>query len=365
LLRLQWLVIPVLVFAVLELTVRQWAAQNNWNASFWSYKERSQRARPPVKYFFLGSSRVAAAVDEKAFEAELGWQLGHPVQALNLGAGYSCLAQDYLYLRNRLRKHPDDIRNGVVFVEAFGGMPEGGEWSGRWFQEGWPNLLTPLLRNRDLPGLWRTQMTLEEKMRLSADVLTHNCALLAYRERIGTGLMKAGNDWVIGHTNRYFPPPAPRGPAVVADLTNAGGIRNDADGVEAARALAVNLARQDMACQVPVSGWEKRIVADLIHLVRQGSGQVVFYEMPLHPVQAAMFQTDIRKADRAAFREQTRAWGTPFLAPDFVSGDEDFPDYWHLRQSRSAEFATKLAQSWMHVVSAEKQSQPLARAVSP
>jgi hypothetical protein len=301
-----------------------------------------------VKYIFVGSSRVAAAVDEKAFEAELGRQLGHPVQALNLGAGYSCLAQDYLYLRNRLRNHPDDLRGGVVFLEGFGGKPEPGQWDERWFQDGWPDLLTPLLRNRDLPRLWRTQMTLEEKMRLSADVLTHNCALLAYRERIGRELMKVGDAWVIGHAARFFPPPPPQKKAgPVADLTTAGGIRNDADGVEAARELAVALARQDLTCQVPVRDWEKRIVADLVRLVRKGGGTVAFFEMPLHSVQAAMFQTDVRQGDRAAFREQARVWGTPCLEPDFVSADEDFPDYWHLRQSRSAEFAAKLAQAWL------------------
>jgi hypothetical protein len=343
--RVQWLLIPLLVFVALERKARQWVAQNHWNASFWSRKEQSQRADPPVKYFFLGSSRVAAAVDEKAFEAELGRQLGQPVQALNLGAGYSCLAQDYLYLRNRLRQHPNDVRGGVVFLEAFGGMPEPGEWGGRWFQDGWPELLTPLLRNRDLRGLWLTQMTLEEKMRLSADVLTHNCALLAYRERIGRSLMSAGEDRVVGWATPFFPPPPARGPSAVADLTTAGGIRNDADGVEAAKALAVSLARQDLAHQVPVRDWEKRIVADLVRLVRKGGGQVAFFEMPLHPVQASMYQTDIRRADRAAFREQARRWGTPFLEPDFVSGDEDFPDYWHLRQSRSAEFGVRLARA--------------------
>jgi hypothetical protein len=357
LLRLQWLVIPVLLFVVLESRVRQWAAANKWNASFWSVKERSQRANPPVKYYFLGSSRVAAAVDEKAFEAEMGRQLGHPVQALNLGAGYSCLAQDYLYLRNLLRQHPDDLRDSVVFLEAFGGMPEPGEWNGRWFQEGWPELLTPLLRKGDLPRLWSTQMTLEEKMRLSADVLIRHCALLTYRERIGRELMKAGDDWVFGYVAPFFPPRASGTATAVADLTTAGGIRNDADGVAAARELAVNLARQDLACQAPVRGWEKRIIADLVRLVRQGGGQVAFYEMPLHPVQAAMYQTEIRLGDRAVFREQARAWDTPFLAPDFVSGDEDFPDYWHLRQARSSEFATKLARSWVQAASADKPSQ--------
>jgi hypothetical protein len=189
-------------------------------------------------------------------------------------------------------------------------------------------------------------MTLEEKMRLSADVLTHNCALLAYRERIGRELMKAGDDWVLGHAAPYFPP-APKKAGPVADLTTAGGIRNDADGVEAARELAVTIARQDLSCQVPVRDWEKRIVADLVRLVQKGGGTVAFFEMPLHSVQAAMFQTDIRRGDRAAFREQARAWGTPFLEPDFVSADEDFPDYWHLRQSRSAEFGTKLARAWL------------------
>jgi hypothetical protein len=34
------------------------------------------------------------------------------------------------------------------------------------------------------------------------------------------------------------------------------------------------------------------------------------------------------------------------LVPDMATSDDDFPDLWHLRQSRSAEFSRSLARVW-------------------
>jgi hypothetical protein len=188
-------------------------------------------------------------------------------------------------------------------------------------------------------------MTLEERWQLTNELLARQLAVVNNRKKLGTLIMSKGRALVIDALERLLPQP-PAAPAPTADLRSTGGIRTDAEGIENAKKLAVELAKQSLDHQVPQREWEKSIVADLVKLIQQAGGQVVFYEMPLHSVQAAPYQTPLRQADRVAFRQQATEWNCRYLEPDFVAPDVDFPDYWHLRKSRSQEFATKLAEAW-------------------
>ena len=351
--RLLWLLVPVALFSSLELTARRWQrVQPPVKEDVWTAKARTIHPDLPLNYLFIGSSRVAAAVDEKTFENVMARELGRPVQALNFGYGYTCMIQHYLNLRNLAVDHPEQMRGCVVFVEAFGGMPEARPWSSRWFDPGWSHLLLPLLRTEDMPRLWASDMTPEERLRLNedvrnlTDVLTRHCALLKNRDRISNEFMALGQrtfDKAMSKVVRRKPVPPPQ----TVDLKTAGGIRTDQDGVQLAKQLAMNWTKVMSTNQSPVKLPEDSVEFDLIRLVKAAGGQVVFHEMPIHSVQAPVFETPTRRADRKVFREQLARHGTLCLAPDFIAADEDIPDYWHLSKTRSPEFTKALAKAWI------------------
>jgi hypothetical protein len=351
--RLQWVIIPVAIFSCLESTARHWQrVQPPVKEDIWTTKRREIRPDLPVNYVFIGSSRVAAAVDERTFAAVMARELGHPTQALNFGHGYTCMVQHYLNLRNLGREHADQMHGCVVFIEAFGGLPEAGEWKSAWFYPRESQHLLPLLRPEDLPRLWASDMSPEDRLRLDedvrviTDVLIRHCALLKNRDRISNELMAQGQR-LFGKALSKVVRPRPAPPAVVADLRAAGGIRNDLDGLQLARKLAVDWAKVVSANQTPFRLNEQSVTFDLIRLVKDMGGQVVFYDTPIHSVQAGVYQTPVRLADRKFFREQLAGLGVTYLTPDFVARDEDIPDYWHLCESRSPEFTKALAKAWI------------------
>jgi hypothetical protein len=349
--RAQWALVPLVVFGLLELRAQRWLRDHECETTFWAWKERTIRPEPPPSIFFVGSSRVAAAIDEQAFEGVVASHFGRPVQTVNYGAGYSVMAQHYLNLRNRVREHPEEMRGGVVFIEAYCGLPEPTSWEGRWFHEVGPQLLLPVLRSDDYLGLWNSTMTREERWHVVCEVLARQSALLHARQKLGEGVFKMGKALVSQVLVRFCPPPPPVAVAE-ADLRSAGGIRTDADAVEKAKQLAVKLAQQEPSAEeAPPLVWDRTVVADLVRLVQAAGGQVVFFEMPLHSMQSAGYRAAAETSDQQTFRALTRAWRTPYLQPDFVAHDEDFPDYWHLRKSRSQEFAVKLADAWLKATS--------------
>jgi hypothetical protein len=340
-----WVLVPVSVLAALEVKARRSIPAPSRRDAAWTLSEEVAK-EGPVGYFFIGSSRVACAVDAAAFEAAVAKGQKRRVRAVNCGAGFTLLVQHYLNLRNLYERYPDHLRGCVVFVEAPEGMPGAETWDGTWVHPEMPSQLVSVIAPRDFPGLWAAGMPVEEKTEVTCSYFLRGSVLFTYRQQLGQAL------W--GRCEKAFLRAA-GGPATseepsnrgAADLRAAGGVRNDPEGVENARRLAVRLAQDDMAHQAPGPDWDRTVVPDLVHLVHQAGGRVVFYKMPLHSVQAAPYWTALRKREVEQFRGKMAGWGTVFLTPDFSYSDEDFPDYWHLRQSRSPAFTRSLARAWL------------------
>lgn len=343
--RSQWVVIPLLLFSMLECAVRFWGSSG---PVFWDIVEQSVQPGA-VHFLFIGSSRVAASIDEKLFEEELLRHRPHPVRAINVGTGYSYLLQHFLGLRNALRRYPDHLRGCVVLVETSGGLPEYSTEDGsEWYFDGRPDLLTQVLKLEDLPTMWFSTMLIEDKLHLSFRWLTRGSLLLSRGHGVAVRVLaqtsarlSAMMVSVLPGTQTESPPPA--------DLTTDGGVRTDQEGIVLARRLALESARRELNDQRPLGRWTETVLGQIVALVRQAGGQVVFYEMPIHSVQAAPRRTAIRMEDAASFRAQATVWGTPVLLPKFVFTDGDFPDLWHLKRSRAREFTVALAKAWVGV----------------
>jgi hypothetical protein len=339
----QWIVIPALVFTSLELLVRR-AEQRSDLPIGWNWPDFGG-VKLRFHYYFLGSSRVAAAVDQAEFASRLSDHTQHPTVALNLGHGWSYLVQNYLYLRNLLDADADVFRGAVVIVEVPGGRLafEGQHWSGRWFEPDYPFQLVSELQRKDLLRLWASRMSLEDKLSMTFGLATRRCEFLTRRAAIGHFVRQHCQRAAVACCRRCLPPAAA---TAAADLSTAAGIRTDQAGIERARRFAVQVAGQTPVIE-PNDRPGDRVIDDLVAMVQQAGGKVVFFEMPLHSAQSGGHRSADWLAKRAEFADWAAERGIPILTTDFQAVDDDFPDMWHLRRSRSADFTNRLARSFI------------------
>jgi hypothetical protein len=239
------------------------------------------------------------------------------------------------------------MRGCVVLIEAPGGIPDGlcdgrGRWDEPWSFEGEAIRLAPLLRPGDIPALWRSGFNLADKIHFTARDLGNSSILIAQREvlaeSIADGLKARAYSLLIGK----------RPEVEKADLATGGGIQADPATVARNRGLARVDAARWLEDRRPIGpNWDDRVIGSIVRRVKAMGGRVVFFEVPLHSLQAEILWTEVRIADRQAFREQARAWGTPLIELKETFPDEAFPDIWHLAKSRSAGFTRELARRWI------------------
>jgi hypothetical protein len=313
----------------IELGARRYAPAR----AFWDEVRQSPRA---VDVLFVGTSRTASAVDAEAFAAP-----GHGagLAVINAGTGFATPAEFFLALRNTLAEQPDVLRGATVAIEAPGAMPEPQRWADSWAHPDRPDMLTPLLRVRDVPAYWHTSHALEDKLAITASYLLRPLAIVTHRQAIGPRLFGRVHGLLVSGLEFVAQPAEPV--AAPADLTTAGGIRTDSGGVLLARRLAHDYAVVSMQNQQPID-WERTVVSDIMQLARGAGLRVVFFTPPLHSLHQAIYDTPQRRRDRDAFAAFAARQKTPILVPDFATTDADFPDIWHLKKSRSAEYTRAL-----------------------
>ena len=319
---------------VIELALRRYVPDD----FFWKAVAQSPR---PVDVLFIGSSRTAAAIDPGTFAASLP---GSAVTVVNAGTGFVTPAEFFLALRNTLRDQPQTLRDTVLAIEAAAAMPDPQSWSDRWAHADRPAILIPVLRASDLPRYWQASRPFEEKLQVSVTYLLRHSSVVTRRDAIGARLFGKGHIFLQSRLASLLP--APQQPAAQSDLTTAGGIRTDSEGVLLARRLAEDYARASMGDQRPID-WPGTVVADIIRLAREHRLRVVFFAPPLHSLHRRIYETPRRDLDRQAFGAFAARIGTPILAPVFPTSDEDFPDIWHLKKSLAAPYTRALAASFL------------------
>jgi hypothetical protein len=308
--------------------------------SFWNAVDSSNK---PIDVLFIGSSRVAAAIDTETFADAVP---GPRLNVVNAGTGYANAAEFHLALRNTFREHPDRLRKAVIFIEAPFGIPDSTTWSDPWSHPERPEMLPPLLRWEDVARYWRNVrgesavIRLEKRLRFLFDYAFRFSRLVTDRLALGEHFLGFVES-PIKHALKSFAPQSNQS-AVRVDLSTAGGIRNDPEGVALARKRAQEYFEKALKAQQRVD-WSKAFIADSVKLAQQNGARVVFFDLPVHSAQKSISETPTRQADRAAFREAIQTRDTPLVISDFSTSDDDFPDIWHLRKSRAADFSRALA----------------------
>jgi hypothetical protein len=345
--RVQWVVIPILVFATAEAVFRNRFQAGDMGLLLFTGRAEQVARDGALDFLFLGTSRVYAAIDTKSFEETMTIEHGHPVRAANLGTGSSTPREWLLGLRSLVRAHPGSLRGCVVFIEAPGGVvaPQPPEEE-VWVFEDHAVRISALLEHDDFKPLWLSGTPFATKLGLSSRILGRRSVMVVHREIVRLEIF-----WKIRTTaaqlmNRLLPAATNKTVATPdADLASGGGIRVNPAEIKAIRKLAVEYANKDLQ-NAKLASWDQNVFLNILHLIRQEGGQPIFFVMPLHPIQLINTQTKIQQANRRIFLEKMASLGIPVLSPDFSTMPEDFPDIWHMARSRSKAFTVAVARAW-------------------
>ena len=291
-----------------------------------------------VDFVFAGSSRVAAAIHSEAFAKYVSQQIGAPVRVLNIGRGYTTLAEHDLVLRSLYEQCASSMEGATVFIEAGNGLPDFSTFRDSWVNPDEPWLIVPVIDRHDLVRMWMASDTpwgnkVDVSMRYSFQAVNYIDGKRRSLLWVGDQVVSRLSDRTTGGENG------------AADLSSAGGILTDLASVERARRLAVELASTTFK-NSPRPDWPATVLMDVNALVRRHGGRVVVFRMPLSSVQTRSTTTAL-PADIEAFRRQAVLSDIDYLPIEFATTDEDFPDYWHLRNSRADEFSRRVAVEYM------------------
>ena len=285
----------------------------------------------PYQVLMIGTSRVAASIRTEDFDKEVSTALGSPFRSLNLGMGFTNMAEYYFALRAIRDQKPEALQGATILIEVPRGLPEYMTWDDDWIVSDGTEPLARYLRPADLPEfLARSKTPFVNKTTIVARVL------FGYRE----GYSRIRGSVFRNLKNKLDPEEK-------TDLSDVGGIRTDSAGIRTVRAAAIEVANKAIEDTTPWVGYGSTILKQVIDLVRESGGTVYLFDMPISETQAAPRLTPQRLREKALFEAEARSWGIPILQTGFQSTDADYPDYWHLSSKRSGEFSRLLASAFL------------------
>lgn len=322
------IIIKVLILLVLvELVFRFLLPTDEW------YKEAERLAQSKqIGYIFIGSSRVACSINPVEFTKSVKDE-GSRDRTVNMGRGYSTLVEHCLGVTRIAEAMPDKLKGVVIFLEAPQGIPDFQTWQSDWFNADNPELLAATMGVSDLDAFWSQSSgaDLKTKMLVSAATVSE-----AIRLRGG---------WKMLLDNCLHP-----GRSSVTQSPT-GGIRQDSQGILNARRLAFVLARNEIRNQreINLDNWDTTVLKSLNDRIHSSGGRLVLFNMPISSVQAIVNSTAIGKKNKKNIDDLLRKANIPLIHPVFTTTDDDFPDLWHLRGTRSAEFTRSVAQAYLQL----------------
>jgi hypothetical protein len=316
-----------ILLVLIELFFRCMLPTDEW------YKEAERLAQSkPIRYIFIGSSRVACSINPAEFIKSVGDGRQQYI-TINMGRGYSTLVEHCLGVTRVAEAMPDKLNGVVVFLEAPQGLPDLQTWQNSWFHADNPELLAATMRISDLAAFWPqcSGTDLKTKMLVSAGTVSE-----AIRLRGGWKML----------LDNYLHP----GRNSVTRLPT-GGIRQDSQGIQGARRLASVLAENEIKNQREFNSdlWNRTVLKSLNEQIRSAGGRLVLFTMPMSSIQMKIYSTDTGKKNKKTVARLLGDANIPLLEPVFTTTDDDFPDLWHLSGTRSTEFTRSIAQVYLQL----------------
>ena len=335
----QWGILPVLVWVAAENYFAAWVVPREGGY----VSESASPDREKIDFVFVGSSRVAAALDPTAFAAEYERVSGRTVRALNLGGGGRDHRLHLFGLRNLFADYPERFGGCTVLLEAPFGLAHHYPLDTAWFAKGqWPSRqVVSQIRTEDLADIWRAHPSWIQRAKFAGLAIQRSVQTLYFRRLIGRSLRWKVDEVAeavaarVGLRHRSQVPDL--------DLYARGGIRTDRDAVDDAVVAARTLVRQDAETQVSFGTWHGTALEGLKDLVRENGGGLILFETQMASELEKLYTSSTRQEDARTLEREITAWGVPILRIPFRYADEDFPDLWHLRRSLADGFSRRLA----------------------
>ena len=359
--KLQWVAIPLIIMVTLEYALRK----SDINAPLWYSRADVIASRAKIDFLFIGSSKMAAAVNEEIFDYLISAHFGRRILSLNLGQAYSSAQMHYLGLRNLMQKYPTSFDHVTLFIEARADFPYSlfhTNWKSKWFRKQ-PQLLVPLLRQPDLVPFWKTRdTTINEKVYITLKYLMARSTIIGFRERIRKKIEQDGQKFCARIGRLLFR--LPFSPEMQSKIRPSGGIKDNPKDLENTKEIALKYYAALSEHKKILDRWDKSVLADIVRLIKRQGGKVIFLNLPAHSAELNAYRTPTHETNKVIIKEHLKKWGAAILTPDFAYTDDDIPDYFHLGISRNAEFSKKLALAYiMH--SKKPKSGARARIYSP
>jgi len=259
--------------------------------SYWYEMAENVAKVETLDALFVGSSRVAAAIDVSIFQEKLSDKTGKRINVLNLGIGYSTPMEHFLGLRNLWEKYPGNLNNCIVLIEVLMGLPT---HNTSWVNKCYPELIVPLLEISDLPALMKSELEFEIKARLLSDFLFRKSDFWIRRKFLREWTINRGKEVVLKFFSMLGVESARK---IKADISEKGGIRVDDDFMKTARKRAIDFSEKNMKNQSPIRNWDAIPIGLIVKFVQSRGGQVVFYHIPISSTFAAIYETETRRGD--------------------------------------------------------------------
>ncbi len=339
-----YVAVPLVVFVVLEMLVAQ-REPEPWVS--YDYNEAAAIAEGKhVDIMAVGSSRVIAGFDEHTFRHRLRELTGQDFVVQNMGSPGRRLIYHYLGLRNLFRDHPEQYRGTTFLIEAPFGLPEYQLRSDEWIYPNFPQHSIANIEPADLPEIFCTHAPFERKLDVTLRVMFKPSELLSNRLRTRNDVLQAGTNWTERVLEKLTENDS-RASMINYDINPRGGLRTEF----AQEQYADRMVRQWMEDEKeellrPWRDWDQSVLGDIVHLVQENGGKIVFFEMPMHSITSDIYHSDVHLVDRELFQRQAQEWETPIIETPFEYTDEDFPDKVHLSIDLLPVFSNMLAETY-------------------
>jgi hypothetical protein len=321
------------VFSMLLLDPLYFDSINTYDEKNKSKKEvYDKKLTDHVDFLFVGSSRIPATINPGLFS-----ELSNGV-VINAGRGYMTPGIHFQALKNKLKNHPNFLKNSVVLLEYPGSdiytlsfeedflKVHEPEFNG---EKAMPHLLLPHLDYDSFFAFFtKSQNSLNVKFQM-------------------LGLMSASFRGFQYVNDRFHASSKPLFHSKAnSNLVSEGGIRSDRIKFVKEKAIIVASKEKEMIKNSPVLTFdqlEKSSISKLREIVINNGGIFMLYEMPLHSVQKDIYSSEKAQKNKEVFEAWLKEKHILIVHnSDFAFNDNDFPDTFHLSGDRRDEFTEKL-----------------------
>lgn len=351
-----WVLFPLLAFGSLEYHLKKHEYQVEYG---WT-KVDDIAGNKNLDFMFIGTSRTACAINDKAFYETVGPHIDDPdgwFYGQNKGTGGTRLIYHYLGLRNVLEENPYQFKNTYFLIEAPAGFPEFSYWSDNWVYSTMENLVINDIRSNDVPKLLTTNTPLNDRLDMTMRYTLRDWTTYDSRERVraefygwGTNLIEKSLTKVFGVKKQELPP--------IEDIVMGGFVSSNPEvAANADKILEHCLAQEDDYLNRPWQDWDNTILNEMVEMIRSYGGTVILYDVPqVTFLEDNVYHAPRRHDDRIAFEKWRAKKDIPLIKADFDYTDADFPDHMHLGAKKGKVFSEALGEVFIEeVLKADKE----------